>query len=44
VLNNFQEQMLVGYLIFLKNTVNDEPERNAKIVKAVNDFYIGLKE
>lgn len=41
-MGNLKEQMLVGYLIFLKETVEDEDDRNEKIVSAVNDFYIGI--
>lgn len=36
-----QEQMLIGYLIFLKETEADQELRDEKILKAVNDYYIG---
>lgn len=35
-----QEQTLVQYLIFLKETEEDQELRDEKILKAVNDYYI----
>lgn len=38
---DIQDQMLVQYFVFLKETELDESVRNEKIVKAVNDYYLG---
>lgn len=36
-----QGQMLLQYLIYLKGTEENRKTRDEKILKAVNDYYLG---
>ena len=38
-----QAQMLVSYFIYLKETVSDVEERNEKVLKAVDDYLLGIE-
>lgn len=38
---DLQDQILISYFLYLKETVEDEKKRNEKIIKAVNDYYLG---
>jgi hypothetical protein len=37
---DLQEEMLIGYFLYLNETERDEDEKDRKIIKAVKDYYI----